>query len=81
MTFRIEMNQHREVNNDPQRRCYNGCHASTEIIQMGWETLESEIADDKVETRLEFWRWLNDYAVSHRGKGAVTEYRAVENVL
>jgi len=60
-------------NNDPQRRCYNGCHYSTEFRWSEWEVLEYDVKD--VATRLEFWRDLNDYAVSFRGKGARREYR------
>ena len=50
-----------EVNTDPQRRCYYGCHASSELIWTAWEDLD-EAAEDKIQAKLEFWKELNDYA-------------------
>jgi hypothetical protein len=67
------------VNTDPQRRCYNGCHFSSELQWSRWDWLELEVPTDKVEERLKFWRELSDYAVSQRGEGARSEYRAVED--
>lgn len=64
------------VNTDPQRRCYNGCHAKSELQWTGWAILEYDIPADKMERRLEFWRELNDYAVSQRGEGARSEFEA-----
>jgi hypothetical protein len=65
------------VNTDPLRRCYNGCHAETELVWSDWLCLEFGVAEEKVEERLRFWRELNDYAVSQRGPSAKKEYRAV----
>jgi hypothetical protein len=76
--FTIEKRRAREVNNDPQRRCYNGCHFSTEIVWSGWEMLVCAVPAEKVEARLEFWRGMTAYAVSQRGASADAEYRAVE---
>lgn len=28
-----------EVNTDPQRRCYYGCHASSELVWTDWEPI------------------------------------------
>lgn len=28
-----------EVNTDPQRRCYNGCHARSEMVWTDWQDL------------------------------------------
>ena len=67
----------RLVNTDPQRRCYNGCHASSELIWMPWEVLEISVKNPT--KRLEFWRGLNDYAVSQRGKAAKSEFKIVES--
>lgn len=78
-TFKIEKREKFLVNTDPQRRCYNGCHFKSEIVWGSWSWLELNIPEDKIESRLAFWRDLNDYAVSQRGKGATAEYRAVEN--
>ena len=66
------------INTDPQRRCYNGCHYSSEIVWTNWSVLEYEVPEDKIERRLEFWRELNDYAISQRGKGALCEYKSEE---
>lgn len=65
-----------EVNTDPQRRCYNGCHFSSELRWTEWEDLQST-TEEKKEAKLKFWRELNDYAVSQRGKSAYIEYRAI----
>jgi hypothetical protein len=67
------------VNTDPQRRCYNGCHFSSELQWTAWDWLELEVPEDKVERRLTFWRELSEYAVSQRGEEARSEFRAVED--
>lgn len=66
-----------EVNTDPQRRCYNGCHAKSELRWTEWETLEHPVPD-RVEERLAFWRDLNDYAVSQRGPSAKSEFKVTQ---
>ena len=63
-------------NNDPQRRCYNGAHYSTAKRLTPWETIDWDVKNP--EKRLEFWRDLNDYAVSERGEEARCEFRVVE---
>lgn len=65
-----------EVNTDPQRRCYNGCHFGSELRWTAWEVFD-RVAPEKAETRLKFWRELNDYAVSQRGESARCEFNAV----
>jgi len=40
--------------------------------------LEWHLDEDKTVERLEFWRDLNDFAVSQRGKSARSEFRSVE---
>jgi hypothetical protein len=67
----IESRQQIEVNTDPQRRCYNGCHYSSEFVWTSWKLLDH----DGTEKRLLFWQGLNDYAVSQRGKSAKREFR------
>lgn len=67
-----------EINTDPQRRCYNGCHAKSEIVWSPWEIVDWNISSDRVERRLQFWRELNDYAISQRGESARVEYRAID---
>lgn len=73
----IEMRKLRLVNTDPQRRCYNGCHFSSELIWSSWEVLQSNVDSSKIEEKLAFWRELNDYAVSQRGNSAKCEYRMI----
>jgi len=61
----IYMREQILVNTDPQRRCYNGCNYSEELVWTPWEKLESERfleqSDDpnRMETRLSFWKTLN----------------------
>lgn len=77
MSYTIERRRQVEVNTDPQRRCYNGAHFSSELLRTPWESLESEVPAEKVEDRLTFWRELNGYAVSQRGESARCEFRAL----
>lgn len=56
-----------EVNTDPQRRCYYGVHAKSELVWTEWSDLQ-EATQENVDRRLKFWRELNDYAVSQRGE-------------
>ena len=67
------------VNTDPQRRCYNGCHAKSELMWGEWYWLDLHVPEEEVERRLVSWRELNDYAVSQRGEEARSEFRAVED--
>lgn len=69
-----------EVNTDPQRRCYNGCHFSSEFRWTAWESLDSGVPEEKRESRLKFWTELNDYAVSQRGEGARRQFEFREEV-
>lgn len=76
--YTIEYRRQVEVNTDPQRRCYNGCHARSELRWTKWEPLNSGVPAEGVERKLAFWRDLNDYAVSQRGASARREFRAKE---
>lgn len=78
MRLELRMRKLRLVNTDPQRRCYNGCHFSYDLIWTPWEVLDSNVKPEKVESTLVFWRELNDYAVSQRGESAKAEYEIVE---
>lgn len=62
-------------NNDPQRRCYNGCHYSTITYWGEWELLDINIAENKIEHKLTFWRELNEYSLSIGGR-TKREYKA-----
>ena len=67
-----------EVNTDPQRRCYNGCHFSSEIVWTEWSEIDRLPTAEAAERKLKFWSELNDYAVSQRGEGAKREFKIVE---
>lgn len=73
----IEFRNRQLINTDPQRRCYNGCHAKSELIWTPWEVLEYDVPEDRIERRLEFWRELNQIAIDGRGEGARRELRVV----
>lgn len=66
-----------EVNTDPQRRCYYGVYPRSELRWTEWEVIDFDIPYDKVESRLSFWRELNDGAISARGEGARREFKIV----
>lgn len=72
----IETRKLVEVNTDPQRRCYHGVHARSELQWTAWDWIELDVPEEKVEERLAWWRELNDYAVSQRGESARKEFRA-----
>lgn len=61
------------VNTDPQRRCYNGCHAKLEFHWSDWGVLEYDVKDP--ERRMQFWTELNALAVQDRGPGAERQFR------
>jgi len=76
-TFDIYTRRLQLVNTDPLRRCYNGCHFSSDLVWTNWELLEPNIKPDRIKRRLEFWKELNDYAVSQRGKSAKLEFESI----
>lgn len=78
MMYNIVCRSRRLINTDPQRRCYNGCNFSEELIWSSWEILEYKLPEDKIERRLEFWRELNNYAISQRGESARSEFKSIE---
>lgn len=65
------------VFDDPQRRCYNGAHGDHHYEYGAWETFDSDVKPEKIESTLKFWRELNDYAVSCRGESAKVEYKVI----
>jgi hypothetical protein len=68
-----------EVNTDPERRCYDGVHFSSEQRWTAWAALESGLDKATAERRMNYWRSLNDYAVKERGKlNTLREFRLVE---
>lgn len=67
----------RLINTDPQRRCYNGAHFSSELVWTNWEEF-CYTTMERAEARLAYWRDLNDFAVSQRGEEARSEYKLVK---
>lgn len=61
-----------EINTDPQRRCYDGCHAKSEIVWTAWAEL-CDVTPENAERRLTYWRELNAYSVSVGG--SPSEYK------
>lgn len=78
MRLQLEVRGKTLVNVDGLRRCYNGCFEGWEYQETEWKVMEYDVPTDKTESRLEFWRDLNDYAVSQRGDSAKKEFRIVE---
>jgi hypothetical protein len=78
MRRQLEVRAKTLVNVDGLRRCYNGCFEGWEYQYTGWDWLEWDVPADEVESRLAYWRDLNDYAVSQRGESARKEFRIVE---
>lgn len=77
-SFNIEQRVLIEYNNDPQRRCYDGCHASVARTWSEWSVLEYDLTPKKAEQRLAFWKDLTAYAVSQRGEAnTLTQFRLV----
>ena len=76
-TVNIYKRKKTTVNTDPQRRCYNGCHFSSEDVWTEWGLFET-VQEENAERRLLFWRGLNAYAVSQRGESAKVEYEVRE---
>ena len=74
-TFTIKSQVQILVNTDPQRRCYNGCHFSSELQWTSFELLESGVSENSIDKRLKFWKDLNDYAVSERGESARRRFK------
>ncbi len=74
--------QHRvllEICTDPLRRCYDGVFAKSELRWSAWSDLGYYDTEEQATAKLPFWRELNDYAVSQRGKtNTLKEFRVIE---
>lgn len=73
MIFLVQSREAYEYNTDPLRRCYNGCHYSSEWGWSGWRTLSEHPTMAEAEERANEWRHLNRNVKNRR-----LEYRAVE---
>lgn len=45
-THTMWMRKQVEINTDPQRRCYNGCHFSSEMVWTEWQDL-FDVSDEE----------------------------------
>lgn len=66
----IQTRRQMTINTDPQRRCYNGCHARTEEVWTPWELLvylKHTDTEEEVAEKVAFWRDLNAHAIQARG--------------
>lgn len=70
--FLVQSREAFEYNTDPQRRCYNGCHASSEWRWSAWSTLSEHATLETAEASAQEWRDLNRKVKTRR-----LEYRAV----
>jgi len=78
VTYAVMRRDHIEYNNDPQRRCYDGCHFSTDWYWTPWVVFDRQDTLEGANRKLKFWTELNDYAVSQRGPSAKSEYKIEE---
>lgn len=78
MALRLEKSDQVRVNTDPQRRCYNGAHFSSELRWSAWDWLQWDVPPDRVAERLKFWRDLSTYSVSVGGSPSRYRVRDTE---
>ena len=57
--YRIYGRKQVEVNTDPQRRCYNGCHFSSEWVWTDWFRLGAVFSLEEAEQSVASWKKLN----------------------
>ena len=69
--YTVYSREQHEVNTDPQRRCYNGCHASSEWQWTPWAPLYDLPSAQEAQESVESWRALA------KSSGRRLEYRAV----
>lgn len=54
--YTLQRSNNRLVNTDPQRRCYNGCHAKSEIPQGPWMNFEPFLKTrEEAEEKKKWW--------------------------
>jgi hypothetical protein len=57
--FVLQCKKSWEENTDPQRRCYNGCHASSELVWSDWYDVVSGDDEDDVKQSLSTFQSIN----------------------
>lgn len=73
MRFLVQSREQFEHNTDPQRRCYNGCHARSEWVWSAWCTLSIWPTEVEARESAERWRHYNRDVKTRR-----LEYRYTE---
>jgi hypothetical protein len=73
MKYRIYVREQHEVNTDPQRRCYNGCHYSSEMVWSAWTHLGTVFSQKDAEESVAFWRKIGRKTSEYKYELAPTE--------
>lgn len=50
-----------EVNTDPLRRCYNGCHFKSEMVWTNWYHLGSVSSEEEANESVSLWKQVNPH--------------------
>lgn len=58
--FRIYGRMQHEVNTDPKRRCYHGCHFSSEMVWSEWNHLGTVFSVEDAEASVNSWGLSKD---------------------
>lgn len=66
-----------EVNTDPQRRCYNGAHAKSEMQWTPWTPLGYPKTQESGEQRIKSWKEWDEGIRKLNGSKRETEYKLV----
>lgn len=48
-----------EINTDPQRRCYNGCHAKSELVWTEWADLGHPVTYEDGMESIKLYEQIN----------------------
>ena len=70
MRFTLWFRSRIEVNTDPQRRCYNGCHFSSEMVWTEWGEVYSSGSKEDLEDSAVNFKRINknrEYKVTEQG--------------
>lgn len=59
MIYTLECRKQIEVNTDPQRRCYNGVHAKSEMVWTEWYDLYDIRSEQDAQDSIELYRRIN----------------------
>jgi len=57
--YELQVSKQIEVNTDPQRRCYAGCHFRSEWVWTPWETLLTSKKRDSLEDTMNVFQQAN----------------------